>query len=76
MFVITLAGAWQHIRRNQQHKDLLWYLLYLTIFMALITTGSKTSYMLYLLPYALLRMAIYFTRIPSINKLAALFLTI
>ncbi len=76
LFIITITSNWKQISQNQQHKNLLWYLLFLTIFMALITTGSKTSYLLYSMPYVLLIMAVYFRHILNIKKVAPVFLTV
>jgi len=75
VFSITLIGNWKDIIQNQQHKNLLIYTVLLTVFMALITTGSKTSYLLYSMPYVLLLISIHFTRVLQIKKLAPLFLT-
>lgn len=74
IFLITLACNWSAIRRNEHHKNLLIYTLFLTIFIALLTTGSKTMYLLYSMPYVLLLVSIYFTRVISIRKIGPLFL--
>lgn len=76
VFLLTLFINWKSIIQNRHYKNLLLYALLLTIFMALITTGSKTSYLLYSMPYVLLLISIHFMRNLSPKKIGPVFLTI
>lgn len=76
IFIITLFSNWKAILQNQRYKNLFLYILLLTFFMALITTGSKTSYLLYSMPYVLLLISIHFMSTISQKKIGLVFLPV
>lgn len=76
IFIITTSVNWKNIKNNSQLWDLLIYTLLLTVFMAMLTTGSKTSYLLYSMPYVLILVAINFAQTLQNKKLAPIFIAI
>lgn len=60
LFSIVAFFNWRKIRANQEAYNLFKYFITLTIFVAIITPGSKTVYLPYTLPYLLLITSHYF----------------
>lgn len=59
LFVMVVTYSWKTIRQHQLSWQMFLYWAWLSILMALITTGNKTVYLLYTLPYMTLLMAMY-----------------
>jgi len=68
IFIITVSGNWKNISKNRHYKNLFKYTILLTILMAMLTTGSKTSYLLLSMPYVLLLVSAFFLQTLQIKK--------
>lgn len=60
IFVFIVYANWSSIKNNKRIYDALKYFIILSFFVAVITPGGKTVYLLYTLPYILLIISYYF----------------